>query len=127
MAGGRPTVMTPEVLKKLEDAYLCDATHLQAAIYAGITEQTLHNYKRDHPKFFERIEQLRGMVSFKAKLNIKKSIDSGDKIDSKWHLERREKDYKPSSKHDVSHSGKISLIDAIMDKEKDGCKCDKEE
>jgi hypothetical protein len=115
----RPTVMTPEVLQKLEDAYLCDATHLQAAIYAGIAEHTLHDYRKAHPEFSQRIDDLRGMTTFKAKLNIKKSIDSGDKHDSKWHLERREKDYMPKQKNEVEHSGNKSLLDAILAKK--GC------
>lgn len=116
----RPTKMTPEVLKKLEDAYLCDATHLQAARYAGISEPTLHDYKNKHPEFSKRIEDLRGMTTFKAKLNIKKAIDGGDKNDSKWHLERRDPEYQPKSKQEVTVGAHKSLIDAIIESKKGG-------
>jgi hypothetical protein len=116
MAGGRPTKMTEETLRKLEDAYLCDATHLQAALFAGISEFTLHDYRKKHPEFSKRIDDLRGMVNLKAKANIKKAIDGNDLQTSKWQLERRDPEYKPKKEvqSDVNIGAQKSLIDAIL-------------
>jgi hypothetical protein len=117
----RPTKMTPETLKKLEDAYLCDATHLEAAIFAGISEVTLHAYRKENPEFSKRIDSLRGMIGLKAKNNIRESIESGDKHDSKWYLERRDKDFKPKSeiKNEITIDPATALINAIRDRKKE--------
>jgi hypothetical protein len=128
MPAGRPTVMTKEVLGKLEEAFLCDATNDEAAYYAGINPDTLYEYKKNNPKYSEHIKTLRGMTGLKAKANIKKSIESGDKYDSRWYLERRDKDYKPKSKHEVSGNVGLTLLEQIIDdgdkepEEKDGCR-----
>lgn len=120
--GGRPTVMTPEVLRKLEDAYLSDACHLEAAIFAGIPESTLHDYRKKHPEFSERIEKLRGMTGLKAKVNLRKSVEEGDKHDSKWWLERRDKDFKPKQDHSGSIEITKTLLEQIIEDEDDDAK-----
>lgn len=42
-AGGRPTVMTPEVVLKLEEAFKVDATDEKACALAGIGESTYYD------------------------------------------------------------------------------------
>lgn len=113
MPGGRPTVLTEKVIQKLEDAYLSDATHGEAAIYAGIALSTLNLYKKQNPEFSDRIEKLRGQTGLKAKINIRKSIEDGDKPDSKWYLERRDPEFKQKSATDVTLGAHKSLVDAI--------------
>lgn len=56
---GRPSVMTKEVLGKLEEAYLLGANDIQACFKAKITVQTLHNYQNKHPEFVELKERFR--------------------------------------------------------------------
>lgn len=116
--GGRPTIMTKEVIQKLEDAFTVGATNLEAAIYAGISESLLYKYKSENPEFVERIDSLKGLTGLKAKMVIEKSIDKGDKDTAKWHLERRDHDYKPKSKIDqeVKIGAHKSLIEAILQK-----------
>ena len=112
--GGRPTVMTPEVIGKLEEAFAVDATHVEAAIYAGINPDTLFEYKKKHPEFSERIEKLRGLTGLKAKININKSINEENINDSKWYLERRDKDYKIQTKHELSGEVKLNAADQLI-------------
>jgi hypothetical protein len=116
--GGRPTKITPECIQKLEDAYLIGATNLEASIYAGISESLLYEFKKENPKFVERIKALRDDTTFCAKLNLRNSIKDGNLYDSKWHLERRDPEYKPKSSQDVNHGAQKSLIDAILEFEK---------
>jgi hypothetical protein len=40
LVGGRPTVMTEEVMRKLEEAFSLDCTDEEACAYAGIGERT---------------------------------------------------------------------------------------
>lgn len=89
--GGRPTVMTPETLKKLEDAFLVGATDIQACLAADISHATLYNYQEKNPEFIDRKEALKSSLALQAKNNMANSIASGDTTDSKWYLERKEK------------------------------------
>jgi hypothetical protein len=90
--GGRPSVITEEVLQKLEEAFLNGATDRQATFLANISEGTLYNYIKENPEFGERKELLKQMTSYQAKANITESIRKNIKIeDSKWYLERKNK------------------------------------
>jgi hypothetical protein len=118
MPAGRPTVMTDEVIRKLEDAFLSDATNEEACVYADICETAFYKYKAANPKFTENIERLKGMTGLKAKVVIRESIENGDKHDAKWWLERRDKDFKPKKETDVNIGAHKSLIDAIIESKK---------
>ena len=89
--GGRPTVMTPEVIRKLEEAFAHDATDLQACFYAGIGKSALYKYQEKNPEFVERKEALKKQLGLIAKNVLAKSIKKGSEQDAKWYLERREK------------------------------------
>jgi hypothetical protein len=51
---GRPTVMTPEIIAKLEYVFALGGTDKEACLYADIGLETLYNYQRNHPEFAER-------------------------------------------------------------------------
>lgn len=91
--GGRPTVITETVLKKLEEAFANGASDDEACFYAGISHQTLYNYQEKHPEFVERKNGLKNMLKYQAKVNIAKEIrkkNSQMQINT-WYLERKEK------------------------------------
>lgn len=87
--GGRPTIMTPETISKLEEAFANGAADLEACFYAGIGKTTLYNYQNDNPEFVDRKEGLRAMVKYQARKNITESIRNGDLENSKWYAERK--------------------------------------
>lgn len=89
---GRPTVMTPETLQKLELGFMHGMTDVEACLYANISKSTLYNYCNENPAFMERKEELKKQPSVKAKLNVVNAIEMGDVDLSKWYLERRNKD-----------------------------------
>lgn len=105
--GGRPTVMTKETVKKLEEAFILGYSDEKACFVAGITRQTLHNYCQENPKFFDRKELLKSTPELNAKKNIAEGIKNGDVDLSKWYLERKCKD-EFSTKQDVGVSGSIN-------------------
>lgn len=104
---GRPTVMTQEMVNKLEYGFLKGLTDDQCCLFAGISKQTLYDYCHAHPEFFDRKELLKQNPSMKAKINIAEGIESGDPDLSKWYLERKNKD-EFSLKQDVSVSGTVN-------------------
>jgi len=91
---GRPTIMTEEKVKEIESYFANGATDLEACFLANISKQTLYNYQDKNPEFVDRKEALKNMPKYKAKVNVVKEIDKGDKDTSKWYLERKDKEFK---------------------------------
>ena len=89
---GRPTKMTKETIGILEEAFLNGATDRQACFQASISIQTLYNYGKENDGFLERKESLKEMTKYRAKINVSKAIEEGDKGLSQWYLERKGKD-----------------------------------
>lgn len=87
---GRPTVMTQEVLDKLEYAFSIGCTDEEACIYADISPATLYNYQKDNPKFLERKELLKQTPILRARETVVKSLNSPDMAFR--YLERKKKD-----------------------------------
>jgi len=88
---GRPTVMTPDIVSKLETGFSNDLTDLEACLYAGISRSTLVRYEEQNPEFRHRKELLKGALAVKAKNTVAKKINSGDFNAAKWWLETRRK------------------------------------
>ena len=98
-------VITEEVIKKLEDGFLKGFNDREACLYSDIAPSTLYEYCNANLDFSERKEELKENVKMRAKMNIAKEIEEGDKVLSQWYLERRDKDFNPKSA--IEHSGKI--------------------
>lgn len=88
---GRPSVITPEIINKLEEAFANGANDLQACFYAGISKSAFYAYQDAHPEFKERKDGLKNHLQLIAKNVLAKSIRSGNENDAKWLLERKEK------------------------------------
>lgn len=100
---GRPTVMTPEVLKKLEEAFAIGASDREACFYADISDKTLYNYQSEHPEFVQRKEALKERPVLLARQKVVEAIKE-DVKNAQWYLERRSSDFKP--KQDITSDDK---------------------
>lgn len=89
---GRPTVMTAEVVSKLEYGFMRGLNVTECCHYADISRQTYYEYLEKNPGYSDRIEELRSYPAAKAKLNVVEAIENGDTDLSKWWLERKNKD-----------------------------------
>lgn len=107
--GGRPTIMTPETIKRLEEGFTMGFTDLEACLYADISKTTLYNYQEENPAFVERKTLLKENVKMIAKKNIFTEIGAGDKQLSQWYTERRDPDFNP--KQQIDHTTKGDKID----------------
>ncbi|KKQ73710.1 MAG: hypothetical protein US96_C0055G0009 [Candidatus Woesebacteria bacterium GW2011_GWB1_38_5b] len=87
--GGRPTVMTEEVLVKLKEAFMFDATDKEACIWAGIGEASLYRYQAENSEFREQKEAWKQNPVLKAKVTIYNNLNNVDI--AKWYLERKAK------------------------------------
>lgn len=88
---GRPTVMTKQVLKNLEDAFRIGCPDREACIYAEISLQTLYNYCEKHPEFLEQKEAWKEVPILKARGNIIEALTKKSVGDSWQYLIRKRK------------------------------------
>lgn len=71
---GRPTLMTPEVVAKLEQVFAIDGTVEEACSYAEISRNTFYDYVKKNTDFSNRIEDLRQRPILKARQTVVSSL-----------------------------------------------------
>lgn len=103
---GRPSVMTPDVLQKLEDAFSNAFTDEMACLYAGISESTLYAYCAENKDFSERKERLKLTPHLAAQKELVDGI-KGNLGQARWFAEHRMPDFIPKTK--LEHSGKLEV------------------
>ena len=91
---GRPTKKTPEVIKKLQEAYLYNCTDEEACAYAWISETALNDWKKKDEKFKERIHWAKQQYAFAIKRASYKRATNIKTKDSTEILFRIDKRYK---------------------------------
>ena len=72
--GGRPTVMTKEILSKLEAAWNIGATDRIACASAGIGEATLYKYLSEHPEYVEVKDHCKSQLAIQALNNTAQAM-----------------------------------------------------
>lgn len=103
---GRPTVMTPEVIAKLEEAFAWGCSDREACLWAGIAEPTLYLYQEKHPEFIDRKAALKDTVILKSRKTVANAVERGDRDTAKWILERKKKDeFSTKVENDTTLSG----------------------
>lgn len=86
---GRPTIMTNDVVAKLETAFSMGCTDVEACLYANINKATLYRYQQENPDFCDRKEQLKEKLVLKARSVIADALNKKDENTAKWYLERK--------------------------------------
>lgn len=89
---GRPTIVTPEVVAKLENAFAQGFTDTDACILAEISRDCLYDYIKRVPSFATKRDALRRRPLLSSVLLINKAIKEGDVATAKWYAERKAKD-----------------------------------
>jgi hypothetical protein len=84
--------MTPETVKKLEDAFAQGFNVTHACGMAEISRETYYSYLKVNPKFADKVEWLRSKPYIKSVLQINKAINMGDLPTCRWYAERKGKD-----------------------------------
>ncbi len=101
---GRPTVITPEVLLKLEEVFALGGSDKEAMLYANISSSTLYKYQEEHPEFKERKEELKETPVLLARRTVVKSLS--EDTNSAWRMvERKDPDLHPKSQIDHTTKG----------------------
>jgi ACT domain-containing protein len=116
--GGRPTVMTPETIDKLEEAFSNGATDQEAIFLANISKSTFYDYCQANPEFSERTDALKEMVKYQARKNVVEKIREGDIAQSNWYLERKAKNEFSTRQENTGAEGKDLIPDTFTPDEK---------
>jgi len=114
--GGRPSVMTPEVIAKLEQAFAIDATVEEACSYAEISRDAFYDYLKKEPTFSDRIADLRNKPILKARQAVVKSLDTPD--GARWYLERKRKNEFASRSEHTGAEGKDLIPSEFTEEQK---------
>ena len=119
---GRPTIIKPETIEKLEEVFRIGGTDLEACLHADISSATLYNFQTRYPAFLERKNKLKESLTLRARLNVAKALNDKMNPDidiSKWYLERKRRDEFAQKSH-LEHSGNISNhLESLSDEELD--------
>ena len=89
---GRKTIMTPEKLLLLEQAFSLGCSDLEACLHADIGKTTLYNFQNEHPEFVERKQALKEKLVLKARTVIAEALNRKDENTARWYLEKKKKD-----------------------------------
>jgi hypothetical protein len=89
---GRPTVMTPEVLQKLEEAFTMDFNDREACFHAGIGERTFYDHRDKNEDFRKKIDRWKNDMKMRSKKLLHLAINNGDVSTGKWYLEKKASD-----------------------------------
>lgn len=99
---GRPTVITEEVLRKLEGAFSMGCGDREACLLADISMTALYSYQERHPAFTERKALLKEKPILKARGTVLQALSIPEHAE--WFLERKAK-HEFSTRSDVSLTG----------------------
>lgn len=99
--------MTPEVIGKLEQAFLLGCTDLEACFFADISKDALYDYQAKTPGFAERKEKLKERPIFLARQSVINQMEDDGDLALKF-LERKRKD-EFSVKSTTEHAGSIAI------------------
>lgn len=71
---GRPSKMTDEAVKKLEEVFAIDGTIEEACYYADISRQTYYDWIKENPELVDKFERLRERPVLKARTTVVNSL-----------------------------------------------------
>lgn len=90
---GRPTKITREVVRKLESILQLGVSDGIACQYAKISRDTFYDHLKNDPKFSDRIESAKQLVTIAAGQVVTNDIMvNKDVASAKWWLERKAPD-----------------------------------
>ena len=87
---GQPTVMTPEVLLLLQEAFEWGCTDIEACLHANISTSAFYIYQKENKGYLERKQELKDTPTLRARKTVVKALEDDVDIALKY-LERKKK------------------------------------
>lgn len=118
MGVGRPTVMTEDTLRKLDEAFADGCSDVEACLYADIATATLYDYQEKNPTYIQHKAELKDSLKLHSKRTVGRKVRGGDLHTAQWYLEKRDRDFNPKQEVDVTSGGeKILGINVVAPKD----------
>jgi len=113
----RPTVRTPEVIRKIEEVAAMDGTVEEMAFYADIHPDTLYSWMKDDKELSDRIDALRQRPFLKARQTLIKNLDTFENA-MKYMERKKKKEFALKTETDITSNGEtIKGFTYVMPKE----------
>lgn len=115
---GRPTELTDDVIRKIEEVAALDGTVEEMAFYADVHRATIYRWLKEDTEFSDRIDALKQRPFLKARQTIVKSLDEPQHAFE--YMKRKKKDEfseRVDSKTDITTNGES--LNIITDRELD--------
>ena len=109
--GGRPTVMTEDVIRLLESAFLVGATDLEACVHASISKTALYEYCQKNDEFAERKETLKNQPIMQARFIIQEALTTGDLNTANRVVDRKEGQKIVQTNVELTHEQWLETLD----------------
>lgn len=98
---GRPTVITPAIVQKLEQALMSGFTVETACNLSGIARATYYDHVASDDEFSDKMDRAKAWPTEKARKTVVAAIEAGDLQTSKWWLERKARSEFSASSRDT--------------------------
>lgn len=86
---GRPTVITPDIVRKLKDSFREGFNVIEACMNSGISRTAYYERFNSDEDFANTMMLAKSHLLMKAKYITAKAIEDGNVGVAKWYLERR--------------------------------------
>ena len=97
----RPTVMTPEVIAKLEEAFSWGCTDIEACLWADIAEKTLYLYQEKHPEFIQRKNALKETPVLLARKSVVMKLGRDPRLSMDYLSRKRKDEFSTKTEQDL--------------------------
>lgn len=97
----RPTVMTPEVIAKLEEAFAWGCTDIEACLWADIATPTLYLYQEKHPEFIERKASLKETPVLLARKSVVMKLGRDPRLSMDYLSRKRKDEFSTKTEQDL--------------------------
>jgi len=97
----RPSVFTPDVLQKLEQAFALDCTDEEACYYANISPASLYNYQARNKRFLEHKQALRLKPVLRARMELVHGLEGNPELSLKYLERKRKEEFSPKQINEV--------------------------
>lgn len=100
---GRPTKLTDETRRKIEEVAALDGSVEEICYYADISKDTYYRWMKENPELSDRIEKLRQRPILKARQTIVKGL--GDNFQNAMEYLKRKRRKEFGDAHDITSNG----------------------
>jgi len=105
----RPSEMSEEKIKKLEEAFALDCSVGEACFYADITKTTYYNWLEKNPKLVDRFEALREKPVLLARQSVVKGLKESPDLALKYLERKRKNEFSLKTEVDNTIKGNIDV------------------